>query len=157
MDEMREALDKAAASPDPAVRNMAIRYQEIRSEFDQYEAFFNIYKQGITKNGTATAVRPAITRERVMVPRASRTHKVDSFSSALQTVITTYGQPMMLKELYSTYLEQHPEDQTTIETFRQRLVKRRKAPDGSALISLVKGRGYWWAGAPLPEEAGDAQ
>jgi hypothetical protein len=154
MDEMREALDKAAASPDPAVRNMAIKYQEMQQEFGQYEAFFNIYKQGIRKNGAApAAARSSATRERLHLPTPAarpRTGRVDNFSAAAQALLLAHGQPMKLKEIYTTYQQAYPEDQTTIETFRQRLVKKRE------LITLVPRRGYWWAAAELPPESTDS-
>jgi hypothetical protein len=149
MDDMKEALDKAAISSDQAVRNMAIRYREMRNEFEQYEAFFNIYKLGVKPNGTATVVRaPAVVRERTLAPRTStpRSDRVDTFSTAMQAILIATGHPMKLNEVYTTYQEQHPEDQTTIETFRQRLVKRR------GVITLIPRQGYWWADAPLPSE-----
>ncbi len=148
MDDVKEALDKAAASSDQAVRSMAIRYRELQNEFNQYEAFFSIYKQGIRSNGTATSTRPPVTRERTPVmrtPAVPRTDRVDTFSLALQTILTTAGHPMKLNEIYTTYQEQHPEDQTTIETFRQRLVKRR------GIVTLIPRQGYWWGDAPLTE------
>lgn len=153
MDDMKEALDKAAASSDQAVRNMAIRYREMQNEFNQYESFFTIYKQGIKSNGVTTSVRPpTIVRERNVTPKVSvtsRSDKVDTFGLSVQAILLAAGHPLKLNDLYTTYQEQHPEDQTIDGTFRQRLVKRRD------IIPLIKGQngGYWWHDTPLPGDA----
>jgi hypothetical protein len=154
MDDMREALDKAAASSDPAVRNMAIRYREMEQEFGQYQAFFSVYKLGITVNGAAkrgpvNAPRAPVART---TPAPRRSNKEDTFASAMQALLIEHGQPMKLNDVYSAYTEKHPEDAIPIETFRQRLVKRRE-PSGP--ITLIPQRGYWWAGAELTEAVGD--
>lgn len=152
MSDMKEALDKAAASSDQAVRSMALRYRELQKEFEQYDAFFVIYKQGVTLNNSAAVARPVAVKERALVPRAApvaRGSKVDTFSTAMQAILIAAGRPMKLNEVYTTYQEQHQEDQTTIETFRQRLVKRR------GTITLIPRRGYWWADAPLPDASPD--
>jgi len=157
MEDMKDALDKAATSPDPAVRNMALRYREMQQEFDQYAAFFTIYKTGITVNGTATHVRPAgrtapanasAARERVALPRTRpRTDKIDVFSTDLRDLLLEINRPLRLNEIYTTYRQRRPEDEVSIETFRQRLVKRKQ----QGMVSLIPQRGYWWAEAPLTE------
>ncbi len=156
MDAMKEALDKAASSPDLAVRSMAIDYQETLQKLDRYEAFFDIYKEGIKINGTVVRPAPrgrapvtAKVAHALALPRSSNSgsSKTDGFSLALQAIMVETGHPMKLDELYSGYQQKHPEDPVTKETFRQRLVKRRDT------VILIRGQGYWWNGAELPAEA----
>ena len=154
MDDMKEALDKAAASMDPAVRNMALRYRELQQEFGQYEAFFAIYKQGTSTNGSAPPIARAAAAPRGRAPATRqatpRADKVDVFGTAMRTILLENGHPMKLKDVYAVYQQTHPEDQTSIETFRQRLVKRR------SMLELIPQQGYWWADAPLAEVAENA-
>lgn len=162
-DNMTEVLDKAASSADQAVRNMAIRYREMRMEFKQYEAFFTIYKKGVESNGAAARVvprtaprgRPPAAKSRV--PSLKMSDKVNGFGVSLQVLLAEVGRPMQLDELYLVYSEKHPEDPVTEkETFRQRLVKLRRAE----VITLIKGQGYWWGDSdsvlppPDPMDAG---
>jgi len=151
MDDMKEALDKAASSADQAVRNMALRYREMQQEFTQYEAFFAIYKQGVGINGSATAARPPVKGRtpvaKVTTPAQPRADRTDSFSVAMQTILTEHGQPMKLNELHAAYQARTPDDPTSSNTFRQRLIKRR------GMVVLIEKRGWWWADAPLVDNA----
>lgn len=144
-DNLKEALDKAAASPDAAVRGMAIRYQEIQRESEQYAAFFSIYREGI-KTSASAPLRSAPARTPVVRPAAPRADRNDTFSSSVHDILMAAGHPMQLKEVHAAYQVAHTDDMTTIETFRQRLFKRR------ATIVLVS-KGYWWFDTPVPEEA----
>lgn len=150
VDDLKEALDKAANSADPAVRNMALEYQELRQKFTRCEVFFEIYKEG--SRFTGVPVRPVVrgripASRPVLVPSRPQTSKADGFSLAMQGILLDAGRPMKLDDLFTVYLQQHPDDQPPKETFRQRLVKRRD------VISLVKGQGYWWAAAEVPNGA----
>jgi hypothetical protein len=161
-DNMTEVLDKAASSADQAVRNMAIRYREMRMEFKQYEAFFTIYKKGVESNGTAARIVPRTApRGRPPAAKSARvpskmSDKVNGFGVSLQALLAEVGRPMQLDELYLVYSEKHPEDPTEKETFRQRLVKLRQRET----ITLIKGQGYWWGDSdsvlppPDPMDAG---
>jgi|SRR5579859_471881 len=140
MDDMKDALDRAASSPDPAVRNMAIRYRETQQELANYEGFFAIYKQGVKTNGVAPVTRPAAATRSTTAkaPSMSRSDRNDTFSTSMKNILTQNGQPMKLNEVHAAYQAQHPEDPTSKETFRQRLVKRRD------IITLVPHQGYLW-------------
>lgn len=106
-DRARDALELAAASPDPAVRRLAIRYKEIHREIEILDGFFSIYTTvggnvtaGITGsaagNGTSSpaqegkAVRPAVAK-------------------ALQGILAERG-PLDLDSLHAEYVARYPED-----------------------------------------------
>lgn len=158
MDDMRTVLDKAASSSDGAVRGMALRFREMQREQEQYTAFFELYRKA-TSGVAAVPVKAAVVAREPSTPvvkRRPRERKEDTFAESIRMLVTGHGRPMKLNEMHAAYLQQHSDDQTTVETFRQRLVKRRTHPDGvTPLIVLVPKQGYWWADATLPEGSGN--
>lgn len=152
MDDMREVLDLAASSPDSRVRGMALRYREALDEMDKFVGFFALYKNAKNEVATPVKVSPAKTPVKTIIKRRPREPKEDTFAPAIRDIILAHGAPMKLSDMREIYLQQHPNDQTTPETFRQRLVKRRTMPDGiTPLIVLVPKRGYWWADQELTD------
>jgi hypothetical protein len=140
----KEALEKAAASPDPAVRMAATRYYKLQQELHALDGFFTFYSQAYSESAVQAPARakPAVKTALTLTSRAG----MDAFIRHVCELLRLNGQPVRMKRLYDSFYESYPnEDKVSEETFRQRLVKKRH------LVQLIEHRGYWPADTDVPE------
>src|ERR1700761_3663729 len=147
--EMRAALDKAAASADPAVRAMALNYKEMELKLESLRAFFNFYANGSVP-GEISEVR-AVQPHPGRPPRTAGTpgrkpgkgsNKPDAFTEAILGILQRSAAPIRLPELQSAYEALNLEPPMQKESFRQRMHKRQKSNE----VVLIPRVGFW-----LPE------
>ena len=73
---------------------------------------------------------------------------MDAFIRRVCDLLMGNGQPIGISRLYEEFYQKYAdEDRVSLDTFRQRLIKKRD------YVSLLSGRGYWPAGADVPEES----
>lgn len=142
---LREALEKAAASPDPAVRMTALRYKKLEQEKQVLDGFFQFYTQACADS---TVQAPPLRTKATSKSPLTVTSRapMDAFLRRVCDLLLSHGQPVRMKRLYGAFYERYPdEDKISEETFRQRLVKKRN------IVQLVEHRGYWPADTAVPE------
>ncbi len=153
---MKDALNKAAASPDPAVRAMALSYTEMEAKMEAMAAFFQFYAEGITakmpngkiNNHTVSTAAPHAVRARApSAPKnpAAKSVKAEDFTKAILNILYNSSEPVKLPELQMAY-EALGLEKMEKESFRQRMHKRQK--EGS--VVLIPRVGFW------PPEASSA-
>ena len=134
-------------SPDPAIRNIAIRRREIDEEAGRLDGFLQLYSD-LPANSVTRGVHPQ--RDSVMSRPAPRF--AGDFVAMVRAVLREAGRPLMLDELYTAFWARLPEQTPSIkESFRQKLKENRME-----IIVLPNKRGYWLADTPLPEGFGVA-
>jgi hypothetical protein len=162
MDDIKLALDKAAASPDPAVRGMALHYTEARNRLAALEAFFAFYAEGaVTVNGKVSA--PRLMEKPVAAPAApakprvapekksvGSNAKAEEFTRDILDILRQSDKPVKLPDLQMIYEAMGKEPPLQPEAFRQRMIKRKN--DG--VIGFIPHVGYW--PPPSPEVKSDA-
>lgn len=150
MSDLSEILEGAASSPDPRVRGMALRLKNIDAEREALVMFFTLYA---SEKGLAAPVaklpvkvQPA-PKERTngaVNGRGRRPNGEDAFGGRIRTLLTGGGATMRLNDMFEAYSSSYPDDQTNLNNFRQRIMKRRDQ------LQLVNGREYWPADIELP-------
>ena len=132
---VRDPLELAAASPDPVVRQLALRYKELQAEMAPMKAFLDMYDS--VKVGVATP-QPQDGK-----PASSATG--DAVVERVKVILVREG-PLDLDALYEQYIKATPEDaDRSREAFRVTLAKRR----GDISRVSETDRRYWPAGVPL--------
>ena len=137
--DIRAVLEKAAASPDPAVRNLAIRHGRLRQELETIDSFFAFYGS-VHAEPIAVQAKP-----KPKVVNGGGGGGSDDFVLRVCEVLKRHGTPMRISHLYEVFFETYSDmTKTAPDTFRQRLFKRRNR------IQLIEGIGYWPADTPVP-------
>ena len=145
MMELEKVLQIATSSPDPAVRRAAVHYRKLLKEADDLKGFFSFYEQALTEAKEQVPVR--IVPQQVKTRASSTRSSMDAFIRRVCDLLTGNGQPIGISRLYEEFYQKYAdEDRVSLDTFRQRLIKKREH------VSLLSGRGYWPAGAAVPEE-----
>jgi hypothetical protein len=153
MDDIKTALDKAAASPDPAVRGMALQYSEARNKLGSLEAFFAFYAEGAAAlNGKHHAVKPTAPPSlpttaappRVRPPASAEkkpgtNEKAEKFTQDILSILREADAPVKLETLQQAYEALGKEGPLQSETFRQRMISRQKA----GTVVLIPRVGFW--------------
>ena len=150
---IKPILESAARSPDPMVRNMAIKRMELAQQMDQMDTFFAIYgeAQGAPKPGPAKAAPAAVAKPAAKPARnrAVSTETLDRFVAAARATLLAHGQPMKLPDLFTAMQVQTPDlCPPKPTTFRQRLYASRDR------IGLI-GHLYWPADEAVPPAVAD--
>src|ERR1700722_388291 len=113
----KEALEKAASSPDPAVRMAATRYYKLRKELSDLDGFFSFYVQAYSEAKTAPVIKQA---RPIAQTRASSTRSgMDAFIHRVCDLLVKNGKPIKIGRLYETFYESYTdEDKLSLDTFR---------------------------------------
>jgi hypothetical protein len=157
----KSALEKAATSPDPVVRHAAIRRMEIDTEVVKLDTFLGFYAEAQEPakpqavNGVARreAVEPKA-RIKVMTTdgaalvgtvKPQKEGKGPRLANAAVKILTEHGAPLQLQELFNELKAKHPDIcPPKLDSLRPRLHEQREK------VAMIKGRGYWPAGAAVP-------
>ena len=141
--DMKQALDKAAASPDPVIRNISLEYMKAVNIAERLKPFIEVYVGGLDEiEMLPEQVLPPV-RKLAAAP-APRLNG-GQFAEQIVAILRDIGKPTQYRELYENYTERHG-DGVKPETFRQKLVRF----DCAKAIQTVNGRGYWPIGDALP-------
>lgn len=152
-DSIKLALDRAASSPDLAVRQMALSYKEKENELDALKSFFSFYATGATANGKShgplTAVEPVrASKPKVAAAKSTGTSvKADTFTAAILDILYKSPEPVKLIDLQMAYEATGLEPPMQKESFRQRMHKRQQ----EGKVVLIPRVGFW-----PPEPKADA-
>lgn len=140
-EDIKNALDKAASSPDPAVRAMALAYKEIEGRLESLRAFFNFYAEGTTAKSSPIAGGPAqaARQKPPKAPRAGKSVKAEVFTEAILTILHNSSEPVKLPDLQTAYEATGLEPPMQPESFRQRMHKRQK----EGAVVLIPRVGFW--------------
>ena len=105
---VKDAMELAAASPDPAVRQLALRYQAMRLEIEALDSFFAVYSG--SKPLGPLAVEPVAIETKPIngVVRANGTTR-PSVAKALRAILLEKG-PLDLDSLHEEYVRRNPDD-----------------------------------------------
>ncbi len=162
--DMDAVLSKAASSPDPSVRAMALNYREVEEWLKIMSDFFGIWARGglppfsiqtkaaaevpapgVVLRSAATTRKPRLNSAQAAESRHSRAGRPklrddtpDTVTVNVGNILVAHGGPMKLTPLYEAYCRAHPEDNTSMDNFRQRLIHPRRRK----FIALTKD-GYW--------------
>ena len=155
---VREPLEIAAASPDPKVRQMAIRRKELEVDIQRLDNFFSLYAGEEPANGNGEPVAAAPAAKPGRKPRSARPDKDvpkqsvkrgkhGAFLENIKEALLKYG-PLDKESLFARYKEFAPEDTTrTVESMRVSLVRY---PSDITRVSKSDKR-YWVVGEPLAQ------
>lgn len=142
---MKIVLEKAASSPDPAVRTAAIHYYKLQQQLHALDGFFSFYGQA---QSDASLQEPIKAKPAIKTTSAAPRGGMDAFIKRVCDLLLRNGQPIGISRLYDTFYQAHPDDdKVSLDTFRQRLFKKRHQ-----VPLLSDGRGYWPAGVSVPQE-----
>lgn len=144
MSEQKNPAVLAAASPDPAVRGLAVRLQEIRTEEKQIHTFLDLYGQLVEKVQTereAPPPPPPPPVEEAGVPR-------DEFVLLVRDVMLQAGRPLKPGELFSRLHAKNPDAvRSGADALRKRLYKLKEH------FQRVGTDRHWPIDVPLPSGA----
>jgi len=137
MNRVRSPLEIAAESPDPVVREMAIRRIEIGREIVSLDAFFTMY-EGARAKATSAPKAESKTESRPVSKR-------DMLADKVKEILLERG-PLDIKALHEAYCILVPEDAArTLGALRVALTHRTQIVDRVSETD----RRYWPVGAPL--------
>lgn len=148
--DVKQALEVAAASPDPKVRSLALRRVKIDEEAKTLDGFFALYSDEATQNAPAPVVARASKKAKISSTGTFQTEegrvKSTEFVTMVNQVIAASGLPRGTGEIFDLLKSSHPaECPKSQASLRVRLTVR---PD---LIQKVGNRGFWPADLSLPE------
>jgi hypothetical protein len=134
---MSETIEKgltlALESPDPVVRNLAIRREEIQREMGKLDGFLGAYAE-------LSAGRPLELPKPKPQPVAPRAQA--DFGEEAVGIIMGHGRPMSFNDFRSAYAAIHGAEPE--QNVRKRLKRR------DDIIRMVEGRGLWPVSQPVP-------
>jgi hypothetical protein len=143
MTRIKDVLEIAAASPDTAVRRLAMRQKELQAELDGINAFFAVYGS-IEDTVLPVKIAKIPPRKPGEVPKTGRV-TVDDMLAGIKTIMLRHG-PMKLDPLFTQYCLDFPHDAgRDKESFRATLNRRH---DVIGRVSETDKR-YWPVGAEL--------
>lgn len=138
------ALELAAASPDPAVRQLALHYKSMVQELEALDGFFAVYY------GAGAAAVPAQAPTRIAsngaAPPAPAARKI-AVAQEIQDILAARG-PLDMDALRAAYVAKNPDDaDRTREQIRLSVARH---PDRFKRVSTEDRRVCLANGAPPP-------
>lgn len=154
MTEIKEAIEAAASSQDPAVRGMAIRYKTMERELADMEPFFSFYAkaQGEAAQVKAAAA-PAAAAKKPAKPQPKRpaapaSSDMQAFVDQVKQIIAANEHPLSPGEVFLVMQRNGTANGLSQDTVRKRLWD---AKNRGLLVS--HDGGYWPADVALPQPA----
>ena len=144
---VRDPLEIAAASPDPVIRTMALRYRALEQQKVQLDAFFSVYS-GVeaVEDAPAPPQAPAHERARPPAPKARPSPRSATLGDNVHEILVAAGRPLEIGEIATAYRARFPQDAArTGESLRVAMAKQRtRFPrsvngNGTSLYSAVTG------------------
>jgi hypothetical protein len=133
---IEKGLTLALESPDPVVRNLAIRREEIQREKVRLDNFLGAYAE-------LSAGRPIESlKSRPVTTTPATSRPQTDFGEEALDIITTFGRPMPFNDFRSAYAAIHGAEPE--QNVRKRLKRR------DDIIYMVEGRGLWPVSQPVP-------
>jgi hypothetical protein len=138
MESIEKGLTLALESPDPVVRNLAIRREEIQREMGKLDNFLGAYAE-LSAGRPIESLKP---RPQVRTAPSVVSRPPVDFGVEALDIITAHGQPMSFNDFRAIYADRHGAEP------EQNLRKRLKRRDD--IIRTVEGRGLWPVNQPVP-------
>jgi hypothetical protein len=135
------AVEMAAQSPDPRVRNVAQRRLEIEREIAPLDGFLSFYcDEAVVIASVAAAAAVPVTKKVVSSQPLNGTApkgKTERMIDVAKGAIVEYGQPMSLQMLFETMQRDHPAlCLASPESMRARLAEHKD--------KLIRHNGGYW-------------
>lgn len=104
------ALELAAASPDPAVRQLALHYKSMAQELEALDGFFAVYLDAGTDATPKSAAQAAfrLRPDDVIMTSPAKPRK-STVAKSLRDILTEQG-PLDMGSLHSAYVIRNPDD-----------------------------------------------
>jgi hypothetical protein len=156
-DRTKDAMEMAAASPDPAVRQLALSYKAMRQQLEALDGFFAIYNGGVVQplGGAAPAATNGSGGPAPVVHKPAAGAPKSTVTKSLCDILAEKG-PLDMDALHGEYVRRNPDDAgRTREQVRLGTARHpdrfRRVSDTDRRVCLVE-----FAPPAAPVEAGRA-
>lgn len=102
MSEPKDPAVLAAASPDPAVRGLAVRRQELAKQVGKIDSLLGLYSELVEEYQAAQKPPTTAPLNDGVMPR-------ESFVPAVREILLSAGQPLRPREIYEAFAAKHPD------------------------------------------------
>jgi hypothetical protein len=136
-------LALALESPDPVVRNLAIRREEIHRDLARLDNFLGAYAELSSGARVPTlSGTDADSSEAKPTPGATSRRNRPDFGEEVVGIILAHGAPMPFESIRAAYADRHGAEPE--QNIRKRLRRRED------VLRVIDGRGFWPVGRPIP-------
>jgi hypothetical protein len=115
---VKDPIEIAAASPDPVIRAIALKFKAMKAELDSLEVFFGFYAMQINGASAAPAKQAAMKLPPISLPATAEPPVKRERKIIKELVDILSAGPLSLADMTAEYHRRHPDDLKTSEAIR---------------------------------------